>query len=111
VRAAIYAALISAWELAAGVFLTYGAGRRLWDYSDSAVQFLGQVDLAHTLCWMLLSLFVERYLYPPSQRYLLAGAARASACRERGVSVLRTRRGPPLGRAPRNQAACRQVYR
>jgi hypothetical protein len=27
------------------------------------------------------------------------------------LSVLRTRRGPPLGRAPRNQAAWRQVYR
>jgi hypothetical protein len=29
----------------------------------------------------------------------------------RYLSVLRTRRGPPLGRAPRNQAAWRQVYR
>ena len=27
------------------------------------------------------------------------------------LSVLRTRRGPPLGRAPRNQAAWRQAYR
>jgi uncharacterized membrane protein len=71
VRAALYAAVTTGWELCAGLVLGYGLSLRLWDYSDSSFQLLGLVDLEHSAWWTLLALFGERYLYPLVQRHIL----------------------------------------
>ncbi len=63
-RALAYAAVTTLWELAAGLFLTHVLGLRLWDYSASRFHVLGQVDLEHSLYWVLLAFFFEQAFYP-----------------------------------------------
>jgi uncharacterized membrane protein len=63
-RALAYAAVTSAWELGAGLFLTYVLRMPLWDYSGNPFQLFGQIDLEHTLGWTALAFFFERALYP-----------------------------------------------
>jgi uncharacterized membrane protein len=63
VRAAIYALVTTGWELCAGLFLVEVLDWRLWDYSGRLPNFLGHVDLEHSLYWTILALSLEPLLY------------------------------------------------
>ena len=49
------ATAITAIELLSGLFLNKLLGLDIWDYSKSNINFVGQIDLVHSTCWILIS--------------------------------------------------------
>lgn len=52
------AAMITLNELISGIILNIWLGFDIWDYSSAAYNFLGQIDIVHSLCWIVLTPFV-----------------------------------------------------
>jgi uncharacterized membrane protein len=52
------AAMITLNELISGIILNIWLGFDIWDYSSVTYNFLGQIDLVHSLCWIALTPFV-----------------------------------------------------
>jgi len=52
------AAMITLNELISGVILNIWLGFNIWDYSSATYNFLGQIDLVHSMCWIVLTPFV-----------------------------------------------------
>src|SRR5699024_1934311 len=48
--------IITVSELLFGLILNIGLGLDIWDYSDMAYNFLGQICLRYSLKWFLLSI-------------------------------------------------------
>ena len=46
---------ITLCELLSGLLLNKLCGFNIWDYSQSTYNFLGQIDLLHSVCWLLLT--------------------------------------------------------
>ena len=45
-------------ELISGIILNKWLGFDIWDYSHATYNFLGQIDLVHSICWVFLTPFV-----------------------------------------------------
>lgn len=54
-RALCCAALITGVELLSGIFLNIVLKLDVWDYSDRALNFMGQICALYSLLWFLLS--------------------------------------------------------
>lgn len=52
------ASMITFIELVSGVILNRWLGFDIWDYSKAKYNFLGQIDLVHSTCWVILTPFV-----------------------------------------------------
>lgn len=52
------AAMITFIELISGIILNRWLGFNIWDYSGAKYNFLGQIDLVHSTCWVILTPFV-----------------------------------------------------
>lgn len=52
------AAMITCIELVSGIILNRWLGFNIWDYSGAKYNFLGQIDLVHSTCWVILTPFV-----------------------------------------------------
>ena len=52
------AAVITMIELVSGLILNKWLGFAIWDYSSAKFNFLGQIDLIHSTCWVVLTPFV-----------------------------------------------------
>ena len=52
------AAMITIIELISGIILNKLLGFDIWDYSSAKYNFLGQIDLIHSTCWVILTPFV-----------------------------------------------------
>lgn len=53
----IGASAITAIELVSGIALNIWFGFDIWDYSDSSLNLLGQIDWVHSLCWVVITPF------------------------------------------------------
>lgn|SRR5574343_2115616 len=51
-------AVITFNELISGLILNKWLGFNIWDYSQATYNFIGQIDLVHSICWILLTPFV-----------------------------------------------------
>lgn len=52
------AAMITLNELISGIILNIWLGFDIWDYSSATYNFLGQIDMVHSLCWIALTPFI-----------------------------------------------------
>lgn len=52
------ATMITFIELVSGIILNRWLGFDIWDYSGAKYNFLGQIDLIHSTCWIILTPFV-----------------------------------------------------
>ena len=66
----IGATAITLMELISGIVLNIWLGFNIWDYSESSINFLGQIDLLHSICWILITPFaywiddvIKYYIY------------------------------------------------
>lgn len=67
----ISAIIITLIEFISGCILNIWLGLNIWDYTDEPFNFLGQINLKHSLYWFLLSsvgIIIDDYI-----RYLLFG--------------------------------------
>lgn len=46
---------ITGIELVSGIILNRWLGFDIWDYSDSSLNLLGQIDWVHSLCWVAIT--------------------------------------------------------
>lgn len=49
------AVTIIGMELVSGIILNKWLGFGIWDYSSARFNFLGQIDLVHSICWLLIT--------------------------------------------------------
>jgi len=54
-QAVMGSAVITAFELAAGLLLNVRMGLEVWDYADLPLNFMGQISLRYFLLWIPLS--------------------------------------------------------
>ena len=54
-QALLGSAVITAFELAAGLLLNVRMGLDIWDYADLPLNFMGQISLLYFLLWIPLS--------------------------------------------------------
>lgn len=69
----IYGALlIISIEFLSGLILNKYLGFNIWDYSSNRFNLLGQIDLFHSICWLILTPFV--FWIDDVMRYYLYGS-------------------------------------
>ena len=50
--------IITLTELVTGLIFNKWLGFNIWDYSNNPLNFLGQIDIIHSICWLILTPFV-----------------------------------------------------
>ncbi|MBU2644043.1 putative ABC transporter permease [bacterium] len=74
IRLAIYFTVITGMEFITGEVMVRLFKRRYWDYSDNLLNVRGHVCLPYSIAWAVLSLGIEKTIYPLSM--LLIGHMR-----------------------------------
>jgi uncharacterized membrane protein len=64
-KAVVYFVSLSAVEFVGGLFCVYILKTRLWDYSNAPLNFMGHIDMKHSIYWLLLAFVFEIAIWTP----------------------------------------------